>query len=232
MRSKSSSRSQMPPPEPPIVKLGRMIAGSFVRSRISRASATVVAMPEARHLEPDLLHRRAEELSVLGLVDRLEVRADQLRRRTSSSTPASARAIARFSAVWPPIVGSSASGFSRAMICSTELDRHRLDVGPVGHLRIRHDRGRIRVDEDDAIALFAQRLAGLGPRVVELAGLADHDRAGADHENRVDVGSFRHGLLRDRSAGLDFGARPQIAAPETFSPATQRSTISRKRPKK
>ena len=36
-----------------------------------------------------------------------------------SSTPRSDSAIATLSAVWPPIVGSSASGFSRSMISST-----------------------------------------------------------------------------------------------------------------
>ena len=36
-----------------------------------------------------------------------------------SSTPLFASAIARFSAVWPPTVGSSASGRSRAMMAST-----------------------------------------------------------------------------------------------------------------
>jgi hypothetical protein len=35
-----------------------------------------------------------------------------------SSAPLFARATARFSAVWPPSVGRSASGFSRARICS------------------------------------------------------------------------------------------------------------------
>ncbi len=36
-----------------------------------------------------------------------------------SSTPWSARSSAQFSAVWPPMVGSRASGFSLAMIFST-----------------------------------------------------------------------------------------------------------------
>jgi hypothetical protein len=35
-----------------------------------------------------------------------------------SSVPAAARSIARFSAVWPPTVGSSASGRSRSMIAA------------------------------------------------------------------------------------------------------------------
>jgi hypothetical protein len=40
-------------------------------------------------------------------------------KRTDTSVPASAMSSAQFSAVWPPIVGSSAWGFSFAMIRST-----------------------------------------------------------------------------------------------------------------
>ena len=43
----------------------------------------------------------------------------------------------------------------------------------------------LRVDQDDPVALLAQRLAGLGAGVVELAGLADDDRAGADDQDAV-----------------------------------------------
>ena len=42
----------------------------------------------------------------------------------------------------------------------------------------------LRVDQDDLVALLAQRLAGLGAGVVELAGLADDDRPGADDQDR------------------------------------------------
>jgi hypothetical protein len=72
----------------------------------------------------------------------------------------------------------------------------RLDVGRVGHLRVGHDRRRIAVDEDDAVALLAQRLAGLGAGVVELAGLADDDRPGADDQDRLQVGALRHAPSR------------------------------------
>ena len=44
----------------------------------------------------------------------------------------------------------------------------------------------------DPVALLAQHPAGLGARVVELAGLADDDRPGADDEDRLDVGALRH----------------------------------------
>ena len=63
--------------------------------------------------------------------------------------------------------------------------RQRLDVRAIGEIRIGHDRRRIAVDEHDLEAFGAQRLAGLRARVVELARLADDDRAGADDRARA-----------------------------------------------
>ena len=68
----------------------------------------------------------------------------------------------------------------------------RLDVRAVGEPRVGHDRRRVRVDDDGAIPLLAQHLERLAARVVELAGLADDDRAGADDADRLDVGAPRH----------------------------------------
>src|SRR3546814_2183549 len=65
-------------------------------------------------------------------------------------------------------------------VCSSDL------VG------IGHDRRRVGVDEDNAIALLLERLDRLRPRIVELARLTDNDRAGADDEDGLDVGSFGH----------------------------------------
>ena len=42
------------------------------------------------------------------------------------------------------------------------LRSQRLDVGPIRHLRIGHDRCRIGVHEDDLVTLGTQRLTGLG----------------------------------------------------------------------
>ena len=77
-----------------------------------------------------------------------------------------------------------------------DLGRDRLDVGAVGELRIGHDRGRVGVDQDDAVALLAQGLAGLDAGVIEFAGLADDDGAGADEEDGFEVGAFGHGRGR------------------------------------
>ena len=73
-----------------------------------------------------------------------------------------------------------------------DLGRDRLDVGGVRQLRIGHDRGRIGVDQDDAVALGLQRLAGLGAGIVELAGLPDDDGARADDEDGFDIRALRH----------------------------------------
>src|SRR3989442_11127898 len=43
---------------------------------------------------------------------------------------------------------------------SDRLPGDGLDVGDVGRGRVGHDRGRVAVDQDDLVALFAQRLAG------------------------------------------------------------------------
>jgi hypothetical protein len=57
------------------------------------------------------------------------------------------------------------------------LGVERLEVGRVGPLGVGHDRRRIRVDEDDAVALAPQHTARLRTGVVELARLPDADRA-------------------------------------------------------
>ena len=105
-----------------------------------------------------------------------------------------------------------------------DVGRDRLDVGPVGEVRVGHDRGRVRVDEDDAVALLAQHPAGLGAGVVELAGLADHDRTGPDDEDRVQIVAPRH--LRH----LPCVPRPRRPArrrpPLALRPATSAITLT------
>ena len=82
-----------------------------------------------------------------------------------------------------------------------DLRRDRLDIGRVRQFRIGHDRGRIGIDQDDPVALLLQRLDRLGAGIVELAGLADHDRTGADDEDRRDVSTFGHSVSLVRRAG-------------------------------
>jgi hypothetical protein len=72
------------------------------------------------------------------------------------------------------------------------LDLERLDVGRIGHLRVGHDRRRVAVHQHDAVAIGAQRLAGLSPGIVEFAGLTDHDRPGAEDQDALEVVASRH----------------------------------------
>ena len=181
----------MPPPVPPSVKDGRMIAGRPISASASRASSARAHDVALGQVEPDLEHRLAEQPAVLGLVDRLGRGADQL-----DAQPLQ-RAVAR-QRHGDVERGLPAHG-RQQRVGPLALDdlgddrrRHRLDVGDVGRLRVGHDRGRVRIDQDHPVAFLAQRLAGLRAGIVELAGLADHDRPGADDQDRAEIGAFGH----------------------------------------
>ena len=132
-----------------------------------------------RHRLADLDHLALEALAVFGQLDRVERRAEQLDgvalqdagfgefdREVEPGLPAQRR---------QQRVGALARDdrFDRR-------DRQRLEVDGVGDLGIGHDRRRIRVDEDDAVAFLAQRTARLNAGVIELGGLTDDDRSRAD----------------------------------------------------
>ena len=83
------------------------------------------------------------------------------------------------------------------------LPGDRLDVSGIGHDRVGHDGGRVGVHQDDPVALFAQCLTGLGSGVIKLARLPDHDGAGAQDQDALDVGTFWH-VLVNLSATFEF----------------------------
>src|SRR5262249_1262553 len=140
---------------------------------------------------PDLGDRPLEEVAVLGEAHRDLVRADQpdvaaledaaLRQREREVQRGLA-ADGRKNRVGPLLLEDPLQ----------KLGRQRLDVGRVGELRVRHDRRRVRVDEDHAVALAAQRADRLCAGVVEFAGLPDDDRAGADDEDASYVDALGH----------------------------------------
>ena len=71
---------------------------------------------------------------------------------------------------------------------------NRLDVGGISKLRVRHDRGRIAVNQDDANTFGSKDAAGLRARVVEFAGLANNDGSRPDHHDAGYIRALRHGL--------------------------------------
>ena len=71
----------------------------------------------------------------------------------------------------------------------------RLDISSIGEFGIGHDRRRIGVDQNHSIPFLFERLERLGAGVVELAGLTDDDRTGADEQNLSYVGALGHAYL-------------------------------------
>ena len=72
------------------------------------------------------------------------------------------------------------------------IDAQRFDVGTVGHFGVGHDGGRVGVHEHHFVTFAAEHLASLHAGVVEFAALANHDRAGANEHNLLDVSTLRH----------------------------------------
>ncbi len=152
----------MPPPVPPSVKAGLMIAGKAVAARRDR--------------QADSLHRLAEQSSVLGHGNRASVRSDQL-----DSVLLEHSLLGELHChVEGGLPAHRREQGIRLLFRDDELHvlrRHRLDVGAVGELRIGHNGRRIGVDEDDLEPFFLERLRRLRPRIVELGALPDYDRA-------------------------------------------------------
>ena len=201
----------MPPPTPPSVNDGRMIEREAERLRQRRSLRRAIARrPLSRHVEADLAHRVLEQLAVFGDLDRVDRRADQLDAvllehavlgELDREVERRLAADGRQQRVRPLALDDRGEHFRR----------QRLDVGAVGELRVGHDRRRVAVDEDDLEPFGAQRLARLRAGVVELAGLPDDDRAGADDEDALDVGAFGH--VSDLAAGRHV-AQLQRRAPQ------------------
>ena len=150
-------------------------------------------MREARlgNREADVGHRGLEEFAILGGVDGLGPRADDL--DTQSLGHAAANEfhgeIERGLAAQG---GQQRVGALTLENVSQHVGVERFDVGDVGGSRIGHNRRRIRVHENDLEAIVAQHLTGLGPGVIELTGLTNHERARTDHQNARDITATWH----------------------------------------
>ncbi len=142
----------------------------------------------------ELLHRFLKHLAILSAFNGLERRTEQLDvvflqhallRELYGEVQSSLAAQRRKQAV---------RALLRDNFCH-ELDLQRLDVDAIRDMRIRHDRGRVRVHEHDLEAFLFQGAAGLRARVVELRGLANNDRAGANDHDFFEIFLLWHGLF-------------------------------------
>ncbi len=154
--------------------------------------------------QPDAGHRLAEEAAVLGHLDRFAPGADHL----DAASRQHPHLLDRERGVEAGLAahgGQERVGALDLDDPGDDLGGDGLDIGGVGQRGVGHDRGRVRVDEDDAVALLAQRLAGLRSGIVELAGLPDDDGSGTDDHDRLDVGALRHGSPSRPGAGRSSG---------------------------
>ncbi len=72
----------------------------------------------------------------------------------------------------------------------------------MGHLRVGHNGGGIGVHENDLEPFLPQDLAGLGPGVIEFAGLANNNWPRPNDQNLLDVCTPRHPYCSDMSLPL------------------------------
>ncbi len=114
-RSNDARSVAMPVPEPPRMKLGRTITGNPISAAITVASSSEWAKPDRGTSSP-ISSIAALKRSRSSAVRIASGRAPITSTPNRSSTPRSTSSMVKFSAVWPPSVGSSASGRSRSMI--------------------------------------------------------------------------------------------------------------------
>ena len=114
----SSSVCAIPIPLPPRMYAGRTMSGRPISCRTTSASSKLRATPLCGTLSP------ISSMAILNFSRSSAVAIASAFAPISSglpgtpTTPFSNNAIARFSAVCPPRVGNTASGFSRSMIAS------------------------------------------------------------------------------------------------------------------
>ena len=146
----------------------------------------------ATHLGDDVL----EPLTVLAALDRFEVGADQF-----DAVPVEDAVLVQRDGRIQRRLPAEGGQQRVDLVAPLRLLRDhpldegrgdRFDVRVVGELRVGHDRRRVGVDEADLQPVGAQHPAGLRARIVELTGLSDDDRPGADHQHVVQVGTPRH----------------------------------------
>ncbi len=195
-----------------------------------------VADDGCRDIRPGIEDQLLEDLAVLALVDRLEVRADEL----DVVLLEDAVVVQVDRGVERRLAAEGREDRVGALLRDDRLDdlpRDGLDVGRIGEVGVGHDRRGVRVDQDDAHALLAQHAARLRSRVVELARLADDDRPGADDEDALDVVALRHQFLSpcpEISASCPESARSEVSIPAELGTRSVwfAITMSRKRSKR
>jgi len=147
-----------------------------------------------RGIETDFLHRHVETAAVFGFINRVGGRANHGHAELFKH----ALTLQLQRAVQRRLAAHGRQNRIRTLFLN-DLAHHfpvnRLDVGGISHFRVGHDSGRVRVHQNNAVALFAQRFTRLGAGVVKLARLTDNNRARAQNQDAFYICTFWHGSL-------------------------------------
>ena len=150
-----------------------------------------------RALQANALHGLIEQIAVFGHIDRIGVGTDHLHAELLQH----AMLFKLEGAVQRRLATHGGQNRIGTLGLDDFLDRlpgNRLDVSGIGHGRVGHDGGGVGVNQNNPVTLLAQRFTRLGARVVEFAGLADHNWASANDQDSVDVGTLRHNGSRKK----------------------------------
>jgi hypothetical protein len=182
----------------------------MVGKPISACTASASSRLWARGDQADVLHGAAELVPVLRHVDGLTGGADHLDAMLLQH-PFAHEIQSTVERRLPAHGGQQGVGLLLLDDAGHGGPMHRLYIDGIRHLGVGHDGGGVRVHQDDPVTLLAERLAGLGARIVELAGLADDDGTGADDQDALEVRALGH---VSGPVARPSGARPcQCGAP-------------------
>ena len=166
-------------PRPPSAKAPRSMTGSPISLTAFRACSRASARDTFGDLGPNFRQPALEQLAVLGVPNRRDRRAQHL-----DAQPLEGPALRQREAAVERGLSAKAQQNAIALLpLQDPVDVVRRDRDEVNLVRKPFaglDRGDIRVDQDSVDAFLAQRLDRLGSGVVELARLADLQRARAE----------------------------------------------------
>ena len=166
--------------------------------------------------EAEFLNDLPECFAIFGAMNDFAVGADHLHAVTLQDTVVPERACAVECGLsaqrWKQRIDRCAKFLLANDDFFNGLGSDRLDVGAITERGIGHDRRGIGIHQDDAEALFMERLACLRSGVVELAALADDNGARADDQDGVDVCATWHRVGPTLRPAGESGARVWVCA--------------------
>ncbi len=144
-----------------------------------------------RYPVAELIHEVTELLPILGLFDGRQFRPEQF----DAAIFKHAAAVEFHRQVEAGLAAKCGQEGVRAFLTDNPFDElrfERFDIDTVRRRRVGHDRGRVRVDEDNLVSFFFQGKTRLSTSIVKFCRLPDDDRTGSDYKDFLNIWSFWH----------------------------------------